>query len=51
MNKVELLEQLIKLQGSDDYEDAHITADGLLLAYINDPDVTKEYDQVHKWYS
>lgn len=36
---------------SGDRRTDHIEADRLLLAYINDEEVTKAYDAIHKWYA
>ena len=34
-----------------DVEEAHQWADRLLLEHINDPDVTKAFHAIRKWYS
>jgi hypothetical protein len=40
------------LQGpNQDHEGAHGEADDLLLKYIDDPLITKEYDAIVKWYA
>lgn len=51
MDKQELLTKLIELQGIDDDESGHSQADKLLIAYINDPDITKAFEEIHKWYA
>lgn len=49
MTKDELIEQLRAL--NEDTEQNHIDADALLLAYINDPDITDAYQAIAKWYA
>ena len=49
-DKLELIEKL-KLCNTDDSERDHIKADQLLLAYINDPEITEVFDAIEKWYS
>lgn len=51
MTKQELLEQLKVYHESDDAEDAHYQADQLLLNFIDDPGITKAYEEVPKWYA
>lgn len=52
MTREELLKELRKLQGPEqDTEVAHGRADTLLLGYINDPEITREYDKIEKWYA
>ena len=34
-----------------DAEVDHGVADGLLLEFINDPEVTKAYSDIEKWYA
>ena len=51
MTKDELLEKLTWLAMSDDIEDAHGKVDDALLDYINDPDITKAFNDVPRWYS
>ena len=57
MTKPELIEKLRVLQG-DYYEvpginpdKNHSEADGLLLEYINDPEVTEAFLEIMRWYS
>ena len=35
----------------DDEEVMHVKADEALLEYINDPEVTKAFDSIDKWYA
>ncbi|WP_041357566.1 hypothetical protein [Nitrobacter hamburgensis] len=51
MNKEELLELLKKQAESDDTEAAHSNADGALLSFINDAEITAAYAAVPKWYA
>ena len=51
ISKIELILKLKKLQESRDYEDAHYQADKLLLRYIDDKAVIKEYGKIGKWYA
>jgi len=51
MTKEELMDELHKLEVNDDREDAHIKADSLLLAYINDVDIERAFDAIDKWYA
>jgi len=51
MTKVELIKKLKALQIDTDPESAHSEADDLLLEYINDQDISKEFNDIHKWYS
>lgn len=51
MTKRFVLKMLRYLQQSDDTEVAHDEADKLLIAYINDPLIKKEYDRIKKWYA
>lgn len=62
MTKEELIAELKAIsakedagQGTDgrlyDQEDGHIEADNLLIAYINDPEVTDAFNEIGKWYS
>lgn len=50
MNRDELLKELRKLQTDLDPEANHVIADGLLLRYINDPEVYREFMRVRRWY-
>ena len=49
--KEELLEKLRQLQKSNDVEVAHGDADDLLLEWINDVDIGREWGLVPKWYA
>lgn len=51
MTKEELIAALKKLQEDDDWEDRHIAADALLLAYIGDDEVTAAYNAMSKWHA
>jgi metal-responsive CopG/Arc/MetJ family transcriptional regulator len=51
ISKDELISKLDMLDDQHDPETAHITADALLLAYINDPDITTAFDEIGKWYA
>ena len=52
MSKDELLAILNKLGKDDgDPEYDHYEADKALLDYINDPEVTRAFNDVHKWYA
>jgi len=51
MTKVELIKKLKELQIDAEPENAHFDADNLLLEYINDQDISKEFNNIHKWYS
>ena len=50
MNKEELLKSLTECDTGDEERD-HITADGLLLHYINDKDITLAFHNIPKWYA
>lgn len=50
MSKGELIEELIKAEQELDIEEAHIKADELLLEYIDDVEITRAFDNIHKWY-
>lgn len=50
-SKIRLIERLNKLNDLFDTETAHQEADAELLAYINDPKITKAFEQVNKWYA
>lgn len=53
--KEELIAKLKVLADHDrpegDSEDDHMKADGLLLDYIDDPEIEAAYDEISKWYS
>ena len=54
MTKDELIQRLnfIAFGGlRDDEEVMHVKADEALLEYINDPEVTKAFDSIDKWYA
>lgn len=51
INKTQLITELKKLQDIDDEELAHIEADKLLLAHINDEEVTEQFVKINKYYS
>lgn len=50
LTKQELLEKLAGLDDGD-REVAHLNADSLLIQFINDPEITKAYERIDKWYS
>jgi hypothetical protein len=47
------LKAIIQRQKTDSFDPEcdHVDADELLLAYINDPDVTKTFNDIEKWYA
>ena len=47
----ELIERLKELQELGDYEAQHIKADYLILEYIGDEEIIKEFSKIPKWYS
>lgn len=49
MTKEELIAKLQDLQG--DTESNHVEADALLLKFINDPEITKAFCKIDKWYA
>jgi len=54
MNRDELLQRLNFIANGglkDDEEVMHIKADEALLEYINDPEITKSFDAIDKWYA
>ncbi len=51
MNKEQLIQRLKDLQEFGDIEVAHSMADKALIAYINDPEVTKLFEEMEKWYA
>lgn len=51
MDKNELIARLKKIKGNSDIEVAHVEADDLLLAYINDSEITAAYAEIEKWYA
>lgn len=50
MNKEYLLKQLEMCKHMET-EEGHIRADELLLEYINDPEITKTFNELGKWYA
>lgn len=46
----EKLKAIIDRQSNRDTERDHIEADGLLLEYINDEEVTRLFEEIEKWY-
>ena len=51
MNKEELILKLKKCQNNGVTEIAHCDADDFLLDYINDKEITKEFNKINKWYA
>lgn len=51
MDKKRLLKLLKSCAESNDTEKAHSDADDALLEYINDPEITKAFNSVEKWYA
>ncbi len=51
MTKAELIAKLNALPRLRDREEAHIEADALLIAFINDADIAKAYEAIEKWYA
>jgi hypothetical protein len=51
MTREQLMERLFTLQSHKDRESAHAWADDALLEYINDPEVTRAYGEIEKWYA
>jgi len=51
LTKAELLEKLKKCALLSDTEKGHQEADQLLVAYINDRDITIAYNKIEKWYA
>ena len=47
----ELIDKLKLLNNNGDEEINHIDADNLLLEYINNPEVTKAFHDIKKWYA
>ena len=47
----EAIERLKELQASGDHEAAHSHADKVLLALIDNPEVTAAFDSIEKWYA
>lgn len=54
MTRHEAIKKLKNLQEMDDVEIAHLMADDILVKFLNNlgySDVTKEWDEVYKWYA
>lgn len=51
LTKRKLLKQLRALKNTGDTERDHVQADNLLIEYIDDPLITKAYDDLDKWYA
>lgn len=63
MTREELLEELENLRAVGipvrvfggrqirDKEQEHILADELILAYLNDPEITAAFEAIEKWYA
>jgi len=51
MTKEQLIEKLKSLIDNRDIEGAHVTADNLLLEYINDKEVSDAFHNIEKWYA
>ncbi len=51
MTKEEVIRELEKLVGDSDPEDAHLKADGILLEFIGDVEITRLYNLIEKWYA
>ncbi len=50
MTKDELIQRLKECDTGDTELD-HVRSDELLLDYINDPEVTKAFIEIDKWYA
>jgi hypothetical protein len=51
MTKEEVLRALARCKEDGDIEGGHIDADKALIEFINDPDITKAYATIPKWYA
>lgn len=51
MDIQELKQRLDFLGAQKDKEERHELADKALLEYINDPDVTRLFEEMDKWYA
>ncbi len=51
ISKKKLIAELKKLQTLGDTEVVHGLADNLLLSFINDTVVTKQYEAIDRWYA
>ena len=50
-NKRRMIKRLKLLQKKNDFEDAHVKADEILLQIINNEDIRKEYEKIKKYYA
>lgn len=51
VTKAALLAKLRELQRDGDPESAHIEVDKALLVFIADPEVTKAFEAITRWYA
>ncbi|MCK9556366.1 hypothetical protein M0R36_11250 [bacterium] len=51
MTKDELIKRLNEIKDEGGGEGGHMEADDLLLEYINDPDISKAFNEIERWYS
>lgn len=51
MTKRQLLKKLRDLQNDKDCEIGHLKADKLLLEYIDDPLIKKEFTKIERYYA
>lgn len=52
MTKAQLIKRLKQLtDDQSDVEGNHASADRALVAFINDPEVTRLYGELKKWYA
>lgn len=51
MTKKQLLDKLKSCLEYYDIEKSHSDADEALLNFINDPEITKAYNKLEKWYA
>ena len=51
MNRKFLIQELKRLQKLKDTEQAHSSADVLLLNFINDDEITNEFVKIDRWYA
>lgn len=47
----EVVAALQALEDTDDPDDAHYMADAILLALIDDPEITDAFRKISKWYA
>lgn len=50
MTRDEVLKRLRSLHSGDEEVD-HLDADGALLEYINDPEISQAFNEIPKWYA